>query len=67
VALVYLSHIKKKMRDSGSCDKWTLKSLLDELNMIELFGAPGQERSPGEVTKKQKDIYAEPGIPAPPL
>lgn len=42
VALVYLSHIKKKMRDSGLFDKWTLKSLLDELNMIELFGAPGQ-------------------------
>ena len=46
-------------------DKWTLKSLLYELDVIELFEALGHERVPGEVTKKQKGIYAELGIPAP--
>ncbi len=67
VALIYLSYIKKKMQDAKLFDKWTLQGLLDELDVIELFEAPGHGRVLGEITEKQKDIYAALGVPIPSL
>jgi hypothetical protein len=57
IALIYLSYVKKKMQDAGLFTKWTLQGLLDELDTIELFEAPGHGRQLGEVTKKQEEIY----------
>jgi transposase len=57
IALIYLSYVKKKMQDARLFEKWTLQSLLDELDTIELFEAPEHGRQLGEVTKKQCDIY----------
>ena len=48
VALIYLSYIKKKMQDAKLFDKWTLQGLLDELDVIELFEAPGHGSVLGE-------------------
>lgn len=67
VALIYLSYIKKKMQDAKLFDKWTLQGLLDELDVIELFEAPGHGRVLGEITEKQKNIYAALGVPSPSL
>jgi transposase len=57
VALIYLSYIKKAMQDVGLFDKWTLQNLLDELDSIELFEAPGHGRILGEVTSKQVALF----------
>jgi transposase len=67
VALIYLSYVKKKMQDAKLFDKWTLQSLLDELDVIELFEAPDHGRVLGEITNKQKDIYEALGVPIPSL
>ena len=67
VALIYLSCVKKKMQDASLFDKWTLQGLLDELDVIELFEAPGHGRVLGEITEKQKGIYAALGVPLPSL
>ncbi|RIZ61089.1 transposase, partial [Mesotoga sp. SC_NapDC2] len=67
VALIYLSYIKKKMQDTGLFENWTLQGLLDELDTIERFESPEHGRLIGEVTKKQKDIYAKLGVESPSL
>ncbi len=67
VALIYLSYVKKKMQDAKLFSKWTLQSLLDELDVVELFEAPGCGRVLGEITNKQKDIYEAMGVPIPSL
>lgn len=67
VALIYLSYVKKKMQDARLFNKWTLQGLLDELDVIELFEAPGHGRVLGEITEKQKDIYDALGVSSPSL
>jgi len=67
IALIYLSYVKKKMQDAGLFEKFTLQSLLDEVDLIELFIAPNNKNILGEVTKKQKDIYNDLGVDIPSL
>jgi len=67
VALIYLSYVKKGMLDAGLFDKWTLQGLLDELDTIELFEAPGHGRVLGEVTDKQSKLYEALGVEPPSL
>lgn len=57
VALIYLSYVKKKMQDTKLFEKWTMQGLLDELDTIELFEAPGYGRVLGEITAKQQALY----------
>lgn len=59
VALIYLSYIKKKMEEKGLYAKYTLHELLDELDRIECFTAPGMAVVQGEVLKKQEQIYRD--------
>ena len=47
VALIYLSHIKK-----------TMQEMLDKLDLIESFEAPGQKHFIGEMLEKQKEIFS---------
>jgi transposase len=65
IALIYLSYVKKAMLDAKLFDKWTLQGLLDELDTIELFEAPGHGRVLGEVTDKQSKIYQALGLEPP--
>jgi transposase len=67
IALIYLSYVKKAMQDAKLFEKWTLQGLLDELDIIELFEAPGHGRILGEITKKQIDLYSKLGVQAPSL
>ena len=67
VALIYLSYVKKKMQNAGLFDKWTLQGLLDELDVIELFEAPGHGRILGEITEKQVQLYMALGMEPPSL
>ena len=65
IALIYLSYIKKKMEERDLFKKYTLQSLLDELDVIECYAAPENSLIIGEVLKKQSKIYEEMGVPVP--
>jgi len=67
VALIYLSYVKKQMLEAGLFSKWTIQGLLDDLDTIELFEAPGHGRILGEVTQKQAEIYRALGVEPPSL
>ena len=67
IALIFLSYVKKKMQDAKLFDKWTLQGMLDELDLIELFEAPGHGRVLGEITEKQKELYNILGVVPPSL
>ena len=65
IALIYLSYIKKKMEERDLFKKYTLQSLLDELDVIECYAAPENSLIIGEVLKKQSKIYEEMDVPVP--
>ena len=67
VALIYLSYVKKKMQDAKLFEKWTIQGLLDELDTIELFEAPGYGRVLGEITAKQQALFDAMGVKCPSL
>ena len=67
IALIYLSYVKNQMSDAGLFDKWTMQALLDDLDAIELFEAPGHGRVVGGVTDKQAKIYEAFGVMPPSL
>ncbi len=52
VALIYLSYIKGKMQEKGLFANCTMRELLDELDVIECYEAPGSALTVGEVLKK---------------
>lgn len=65
IALIYLSYIKKQMQETKLFKTYTIGTLLDRLDLIECFEAPGRKMRVGEVLKKQHDIYAALGIDPP--
>lgn len=67
IALIYLSYVKNKMQDAKLFEKWTMQGLLDELDTVELFEAPGYGRVLGEITEKQKSIFKSLGVKTPSL
>ena len=62
VALIYLSCIKKKMEAAGLFSRYTMHELLDELDVIECYTAPGKALIQGEVLVKQEQLYRELGV-----
>lgn len=67
IALIFLSYVKKKMQDAKLFNKYTLQGMLDELDLIELFEAPGHARILGEITEKQKELFNKLGVSPPSL
>lgn len=51
-----------QMQNADFLEKWTRQELLDELDTVELFEAPGHGRVLGEITKKQEKPYAISGV-----
>jgi len=67
LALIYLSYISKAMSDQKLYTTMTMHELLDELDIIECYGHPGHRVQFGEITKKQKSLYAALGVKDPSL
>ena len=65
IALIYLSFLKKAMLDAKLFDQWTMQGLLDDLDTIELFEAPGHGRVLGEITDKQAKLFTVLGLEPP--
>lgn len=57
IALIYLSHIKKQMQTGNLFKTYTISTLLDKLDLIECYEAPGSKLRVAEVLDKQKAIY----------
>lgn len=65
VALIYLSELQKRMRSSQLFEKYTIQGVLDELDLIECYQAPGKKAIVAEVTKKQRELYKALGVTPP--
>ena len=58
VTLIYFSLIKKTMQEKELFKKYTMQEMLDKLDLIESFEAPGQKPFIGEMIEKQKEILS---------
>ena len=65
IALIFLSHITRKMQESNLFKDYTLQEVLDELDVIECFEVPGQRLMVGEMTQRQVELYTKLGVMAP--
>jgi len=65
IALIYLSELHKRARDNNLYDRYTLQGILDELDMIECYGANRKKCKVAEILKKQKQLYYELGVTPP--
>ena len=65
VALMYLSYITAAMNEKGMFKDYTLHEILDDLDVIECFELPGKAAVVGEMTKKQKGLFASLGVGVP--
>lgn len=65
IALIVMSHIKRKMQESELFKKYTMQEMLDQIDLIECFEQKGRKLRYGEITKKQSDIYEALGIKPP--
>jgi len=65
VALIFLSHITRKMQEGNLFKDYTLQEVLDELDVIECFELPGQRLMVGEMTQRQMDLYEKLGVMPP--
>jgi len=65
IALIFLSHITKKMQENKLFKDYTMQEVLDELDMIECFEVPGQKLQLGETTKHQMNLYTKLGVSPP--
>jgi len=65
VALMYLAYITAAMNENGLFKDYTLYEVLDDLDVIECFEQPGHTAKVGEMTKKQKALFASLGVAVP--
>lgn len=65
VALMYLSYIKKQMDDSRLYQRYTMQTLLDDLDVIKYYQQPGRAHHLSEMTKKQEALYQAMGVDVP--
>ena len=65
LVLIYRSYIKKQMDEKGLYKKYTMQTLLDDLDIIELYQQPGRAHHLSEITKKQMALYNAMGVPFP--
>jgi len=65
IGLIYLSYIKKQMQEHKLFKNYTVGTLLDTLDVIECFEAPGYRMRVGEILQKQKQLYLDMGVEVP--
>jgi transposase len=62
VALAYVSYIHQVMASNDLYNNYSMSSLLDELDVIEMFRYQGKKIHLSEITKKQMDIFDAFGV-----
>ena len=62
LGLIFLSYVKQRMDKAGLFKNYTMQELFDELDLIEKFQLPGSAPYYGEITDKQRKLYAALGV-----
>jgi transposase len=57
IALIYVSYIHKHMRDKDLYQSYTMKTMLDSLDIIERFEYSGLRAHYSEITDKQRKLF----------
>jgi transposase len=65
VALIIMSHIKRKMQEADMFKTYTMQEMLDQIDLIECFEQKGRKSHYGEITLRQRDIYEALGVTPP--
>lgn len=65
VALILISHLDHKMKESGLYRNYTMQSLLDKLDVLECFEDTNHSLRIGEMLIKQAEIYEALGVEVP--
>ena len=65
IALIFLSCITRRMQKNNLFARYTLHELLDGLDLIECFEIPNRRLQVGEMTKRQRELYAQMGVTPP--
>ncbi len=65
VALILISCLDHKMKETDLYKSYTMQQLLDKLDVIECFEYKGRSLRIGELLQKQTDIYEMLGIKVP--
>jgi hypothetical protein len=65
VALTYVSYVKRAMDATGLFRAKTMQELFDDLDVIEKYQVPGRPPYYGEITDKQRKLYAKLGVKPP--
>jgi transposase len=65
LALMYVSYIQKCMKKNSLYQNYTMQTLLDSLDVIERYERDGERYHCGEITEKQRELFAAFGAKAP--
>ena len=65
VALILVSYLDHKMKESGLYNSYTMQALLDKLDVLECFEDAKHLLRIGELLNKQAEIYKALGIAVP--
>ena len=65
VALILVSYLDHKMKESGLYNSYTMQALLDKLDVLECFEDTKHSLRIGELLNKQAEIYKALGIAVP--
>ena len=65
VALILISHLNHKMKETNLYKTYSMQQLLDKLDVIECFEDEGHSLRVGELLEKQMDIYKTLGVALP--
>jgi transposase len=65
IALILISHLDHKMKETNLYKNYSMQQLLDKLDVIECFEDEGRSMRVGELLEKQMDIYKALGVALP--
>lgn len=65
IALILISHLDHKMKETDLYKNYTLQQLLDQLDVIECFEDASHSLRIGEILNKQAEIYETLGVEVP--
>lgn len=65
IALILISHLDHKMKETGLYNSYTMQALLDKLDVLECFEDANHSLRIGEMLNKQAEIYETLGVDVP--
>ena len=65
IALILISHLDHKMKETDLYKSYTMQQLLDKLGVLECFEDENHALRIGELLEKQANIYEILGVPLP--